>query len=183
MREPALRIGAPAVTDGGYSWIVDFLEQAEAAGRRVDYIPIHYYRASDNTASGASSALYTFLKSVYDVAHKPIWLTEFNNGANWTTATDPTFAQNETCIEAMVNMMDETPWIERYSVYSAVEEVRQVYYDAGGYTPMGQMYKDHESPIGYQQIIPCEGMDPSAQYSFENRLSDESGAGNHAMSP
>ena len=22
-----------------------------------------------------------------------------------------------------------------------------------GYTPMGQMYKDHESPIGYQQII------------------------------
>ena len=41
-----LRIGAPAVTDGGYGWIVDFLNQAEAAGRRVDYIPIHYYRSS-----------------------------------------------------------------------------------------------------------------------------------------
>ena len=177
-----LRVGAPAVTDGGYSWIVDFIDQAEAAGRRVDYIPIHYYRASSNDPSAAASALRSFLKSVYDVAHKPIWLTEFNNGANWTTATDPTYQQNSDCIEAMVNMMDETPWVERYSVYSAVEQVRQVYYDAGGYTPMGEMYRDHESPNGYQQIIPGEGMNPSATYRFENNLDDDSGAGNAAMS-
>ena len=183
LEETGLRVGAPAVTDGGYSWIVDFINQAEAAGRRVDYIPIHYYRASNNDPSSAASALRSFLKSVYDVAHKPIWLTEFNNGANWTDSNyDPTYAQNEACIEAMVNMMDETPWVERYSVYSAVEQVRQVYYDAGGFTPMGAMYRDHESPNGYQQIIPGEGMNPSASYHFENNLADDSGAGNAAIS-
>jgi hypothetical protein len=181
LERTGLRIGAPAVTDGGYSWIVDFIHQAEAAGRRVDYIPIHYYRSSNNNPADAANALKSFLKSVYDVAQKPLWVTEFNNGANWT-GNAPTFEQNRACIEAMVNMMDATPWIERYSVYSAVEEVRQVYYNAGGYTPMGQMYKDHESPIGYQQRIPGESMAASASYSFEGDLNDGSGSGNHAIS-
>lgn len=179
-----LRVGAPAVTDGGYQWIVDFINGTEAAGHRLDYVPIHYYRSywNNNDPDTAAGNLYNFLKSVYDVAHKPIWLTEFNNGANWTDDADPTFAQNRNVIEAMINMMDDTPWIERYSVYSAVEEVRQVYYNAGGYTPMGQMYKDHESPIGYQQIIPGEGMDATAMYYFEQNLNDGSGSGNHAVS-
>jgi len=180
-----LRIGAPAVTDGGYSWIVEFLNQAEAAGRRVDYVPIHYYRAywNNDDPAGAASALYDFLKAVYDVAHKPIWLTEFNNGANWTDdAYDPDVTQNRNVIEAMINMMDDTPWIERYSIYSRVEWFRQTHYDDGSITPMGLMYKDHESPIAYQQIIPGEGMDPSATYDFENNLDDGSGIGNHAVS-
>ncbi|MBN2684565.1 MAG: hypothetical protein JXR40_04755 [Pontiellaceae bacterium] len=181
LERTGLRIGAPAVTDGGYSWIVDFIQQAEAAGRRLDYIPIHYYRSSNNNPTDAANALRSFLKAVYDVAHKPIWVTEFNNGANWT-GNAPTFEQNHACIEAMVNMMDETPWVERYSVYSAVEEVRQVYYNAGGYTPMGQMYRDHESPIGYQQLVPGEGMAASASYAFEGDLNDASGSGNHAVS-
>lgn len=179
-----LRVGAPAVTDGGYQWISDFINGTEAAGHRLDYVPIHYYRSYWNNDDPATAAnnLYNFLKSIYDLAQKPIWLTEFNNGANWTTDAAPSFAQNRNMIEAMINMMDDTPWIERYSVYSAVEEVRQVYYNAGGYTPMGQMYKDHESPIGYQQIIPGEGMEPSAMYHFEKTLTDASGSGNHAVS-
>ena len=179
-----LRVGAPAVTDGGYSWIVDFINQAEAAGYRIDYVPIHYYRSYPNNdnAAGAAGNLYSFLKGIYDATHKPIWLTEFNNGANWTADPDPTFTENRDVIEAMINRMDDTPWMERYSVYSAVEEVRQVYYNGGGYTPMGEMYRDHVSPIGYQQLIPGEGMDASAGYDFENDLSDTSGSGNHALS-
>ncbi|MBN2162298.1 MAG: hypothetical protein JW713_05080, partial [Pontiellaceae bacterium] len=177
-----MRVGSPAVTDGGYSWITDFMDQADDAGLRVDYIPIHYYRASNNNAATAAANLKTYLQAVYDLYHKPIWVTEFNNGANWTTATDPTFQQNSDCIEAMINMMDDTPWIERYAVYSAVEEVRQVYYNAGGYTPMGQMYKDHIAPLAYQQILPGKGMAAQAFYRFENRLADVSGAGNDAVS-
>ena len=179
-----LRVGAPAVTDGGYQWIVDFMNQAEAAGHRIDYVPIHYYRSYSNNdyPAGAANNLYTFLKGIYDATHKPIWLTEFNNGANWTGDADPTFDQNRNVIEAMISMMDDLPWLERYSVYSAVEEVRQVYYNGGGYTPMGLMYKDHASPVGYQQIIPGEGMAASASYHFENDLADASGSGNHALS-
>ena len=183
-----MRVGAPAVTDGGYGWIVDFINQAEAAGRRVDYIPIHYYRASNNNASSAASALRSFLKSIYDVVHKPIWVTEFNNGANWVNYQgdydyyDPTFQQNSDCIEAMVDMMDDTPWIERYSIYGAVEECRELIDWSGNTTIMGAMYRDHESPIAYQQIIPAEGVAAAARYDFENNLDDMSGSGNHAVS-
>jgi hypothetical protein len=119
-----LRVGAPAVTDGGYSWIVDFIKKADAAGRRVDYVPVHYYRSYPNNdyPQGAANNLYNYLKSIYDVAKRPIWVTEFNNGANWTSDPDPTFDQNKNVIEAMVAVMDSTPWIERYAIYSAVEE-------------------------------------------------------------
>ncbi|RPJ00246.1 MAG: hypothetical protein EHM39_05150, partial [Chloroflexi bacterium] len=148
-----LRVGAPAVTDGGYSWIVDFVNQADAAGQRIDYVPVHYYRsyANNDYPQGAADNLYNFLKSIYDAVKRPLWVTEFNNGANWTSDPDPTFDQNRNVIEAMINMMDATPWIERYAIYSAVEEVRQARYNAGGLTPMGLMYRDHLSPLAYLQ--------------------------------
>jgi hypothetical protein len=178
-----LRVGAPAVTDGGYSWIVDFINQAEAAGHRVDYVPIHYYRSygDNNNAQGAANNLYNFLKGVYDVTKCPIWLTEFNNGANWTGDADPTFEQNKNVVEAMINMMDGTPWIERYSVYSAVEEVRQIYYNAGGLTPMGVMYRDHVSPLAYVQGLPDNNTRSFSQLRFETNTLDTAGYGNNGV--
>lgn len=178
-----LRVGAPAVTDGGYSWIVDFINQAEAAGHRVDFVPVHYYRSYPNNdnPTGAANNLYNYLKSIYDVAKRPIWLTEFNNGANWTGDPDPTFAQNKNIIEAMINMMDGTPWIERYSVYSAVEEVRQVYYNAGGLTPMGIMYRDHVSPLAYLQGLQDNGTRSFGQLRFDTNTLDSSGYGNNGV--
>ena len=178
-----LRVGAPAVTDGGYSWIVDFVNRADAAGYRLDYVPVHYYRSYPNNdnAAGAAGNLYNYLKSIHDAVKRPIWVTEFNNGANWTTDADPTFAQNKNIIEAMINMMDSTPWIERYSIYSAVEEVRQVYYIAGGYTPMGLMYRDHVAPLAYTQEMPDNGTRGIAQYLFGTNTWDTSGYYNNAM--
>lgn len=178
-----LRLGSPAVTDGGYSWIVDFVNQADAAGYRLDYVPVHYYRSypNNNNPQGAATNLYNFLKSIHDATKRPIWVTEFNNGANWTGDADPTFDQNKNVIEAMINMMDSTPWIERYSVYSAVEEVRQVYYNAGGFTPMGAMYRDHVAPIAYQQVLSEAGIAPAAIYAFNGDLRDSLANGNDVM--
>ncbi len=178
-----LRVGAPAVTDGGYSWIVDFVSQADAAGYRIDYVPVHYYRSYPNNdnAAGAANNLYNYLKSIYDATRRPIWLTEFNNGANWTTDADPTFDQNKNVIEAMVNMMDGTPWIERYSIYSAVEEVRQVYYNAGGLTPMGLMYSNHVAPLAYVQGLQNNGTRSFTQLRFETNAFDTSGYGNNGV--
>jgi autotransporter-associated beta strand protein len=178
-----LRVGAPAVTDGGYSWIVDFVNQADAAGYRLDYVPVHYYRSYPNNDNpqGAANNLYNYLKSIYDATKRPIWVTEFNNGANWTTDADPTFDQNKNVIEAMVNMMDGTPWIERYSIYSAVEEVRQVYYNAGGLTPMGLMYGNHVAPLAYRQGLQDNGTRSFVQLRFETNALDTSGFGNNGV--
>src|SRR5688572_26500246 len=178
-----LRIGAPAVTDGGYSWIVDFINKADAAGHRIDYVPVHYYRSysNNNNPQGAANNLYNFLKGIYDAVRRPLWVTEFNNGANWTSDPDPTFDQNRSVIEAMINMMDNTPWIERYSIYSAVEEVRQTHYNAGGLTPMGTMYRDHVSPLAYLQGLEHNGTHSLAQLRFDGDTLDSSGYGNNGV--
>ena len=171
------------MTDGGYSWIVDFVNQAEAAGVRVDYVPVHYYRSYPNNdyPQGAADNLYNFLKGIYDAVKRPIWVTEFNNGANWTSDPDPTFDQNKNVIEAMINRMDATPWVERYSIYSRVEEVRQIYYNAGGLTPMGVMYRDHVSPLAYVQALHDNGTRSFSQLRFETNTLDTSGYGNNGI--
>lgn len=178
-----LRVGAPAVTDGGAAWIIDFVEKADAAGMRVDYVPIHYYRShSTNDPAGAANQMYQFLQSVYSRVRRPIWVTEFNNGANWTdNSHDPSLAQNRAVVQAMIQMMDATPWIERYAVYSRVELVRQTHYDDGTPTPMGQMYRDHASPPSHQQVVAEIPTPPGAWYRFENDTKDSSANGHAAM--
>jgi len=170
-----LRVGAPAVTDAGTGWITDFVNKANAAGVRVDYVPIHYYRSYWNKTdpAGAATQMYDFLKTIHDATGKPIWVTEFNNGANWTdNAHDPDVTQNRNAVEAMINMMDSTPWIERYAVYSHVEWFRQTHYDDGSITPMGAMYRDHVAPIAHQQVVPNSGTSPASDFLFEGSIRD-----------
>lgn len=146
-----LRVGSPACTDGGKWWLFDFMDKANAAGMRVDYITIHFYRCGQSAASFKS-----FLQEIWDRYQKPIWVTEFNNGANWTTCGDPTTEQNASAIGSFIDMLDSTPWIERYAIYSNVEWQRNMTWEAkwdgsAGLTPAGAVYRDQQSPIGYIQ--------------------------------
>jgi autotransporter-associated beta strand protein len=177
MESTGLRIGAPAVTDGGKAWLYSFMDQAIARGLRVDFIPIHMYMAGQTATS-----LYNWLKDIYDRYKLPVWVTEFNNGANWTGGTDPTYEQNATAINSFIQMMDDTPWIERYSVYSRVEAVRQMTYDAGGLTPAGQLYFDNTSPVSYvQEAVPDAntGLRNVARLPMDGNTLDASGHGNN----
>ncbi len=179
-----LRVGAPAVTDGGYGWLVDFMNKARDAGHRIDYVPVHYYRSfwKKDDPAGAANQLYRFLKSIHDATGRPVWVTEFNNGANWTDNNhDPNVEQNRKAVQAMIQMMDKTPWIERYSIYSRVEWFRQTQYDDGKLTPMGQMYRDHISPMAYRQIVPDANRGPDARFSFNGDFQNLLGNGNDIM--
>jgi hypothetical protein len=83
------------------------MSQADAVGLRVDFVAIHYYWCYDpSNPSGAASQMYNFLKAVYDQTKRPIWITEWNNGADWTGCGDPTFAQQQACIASMVDMLE-----------------------------------------------------------------------------
>lgn len=179
MLSTGLRVGAPAVTDGGKAWLYEFMDKAIAANLRVDYIAIHNYQAGNSAAS-----LQAWLKDVYDRYKLPIWLTEFNNGANWTGGTDPTYAQNATVIGSFIDMMDNTPWIERYSIYGNVEDVRDVNYPDGSLTPMGVVYRDNDSPNSYlQEGVPTTNNQNRslAQLSFEENALDTSGFGHNGQ--
>ena len=114
------RVGSPACTDGGVSsWLLPFMtdlstsqaNEGNAAGLRVDFVTQHYYQAADpSNPSACASQMYNFLLNIWNNTHKPIWVTEWNNGANWTDNNPyppPTYAQQQAGIQAMVNMLDQ----------------------------------------------------------------------------
>jgi hypothetical protein len=148
-----LRVGSPAVSDGGLKWLYEFMDKADAAHLRVDFVDVHYYRAYSNPADpkGAANQFYNYLKEIHDRTQRPIWITEFNNGANWTKAPKPTYEQEKATIAAMIEMLDRTPFVERYAIYNWVEDVRNVQRKDGSLTPAGEVYRDEISPFSYIQ--------------------------------
>lgn len=179
MLSSGLRVGSPAVTDGGKAWLYEFMDKAIAANLRVDYIAIHNYQAN-HTASSLSA----WLKDIYDRYRLPIWVTEFNNGANWTTAPDPTLQQNASWVASITEMFDTTPWIERYSIYSNVEDVRKMIDSSGNLTPAGVVYRDNASPIGYVQDLEAAAATAGrrvTRLAFDGDTADSSGHGNNGQ--
>ncbi|MFM1769162.1 MAG: hypothetical protein RJA22_1691 [Verrucomicrobiota bacterium] len=178
-----LRVGAPAVSDGGLSWLYDFMDQADAAGLRVDFVPVHYYRCYGNVGdpAGTANQFYNFLKGIHDRVQRPLWVTEWNNGANWTTCSDPTFAQQQAAVAAILDMLDSTPFVERYALYNWVEDVRRVKWDDGSLTSAGTTYRDQAAPLAYRQEVPDPGTSGSARYNFEGDGRDHWGSGRDAL--
>ncbi|MGC8886077.1 MAG: glycosyl hydrolase [Verrucomicrobiia bacterium] len=178
-----LRVGAPAVSDGGLSWLYSFIDQADAAGLRVDFVPVHYYRCYGNLADAAGIAqqFYNFLKGVYDRVKRPLWVTEWNNGANWTSCADPTFSQQQAAVAAILNMLDNAPFVERYAIFNWVEDVRRVKWDDGSLTAAGETYRDQKSPLSYRQELPALDTNSSARYDFERNVYDVLGNGNNGI--
>lgn len=179
-----LRLGAPAVSDGGRSgWLYPFIQQADAAGLRVDFVPVHYYWCTSPVSDPAAAAnqFYNFLKATYDTVKRPLWITEWNNGANWTGCGDPTAAQQQAAVSAMIEMLDNTPFVERYAPYNWVEDVRRLKWDDGSLTAAGVTYRDKVSPIGYVQSLPSNGTRSFSQLRFEDNLRDTSGYANNAI--
>jgi autotransporter-associated beta strand protein len=178
-----MRVGSPAPTDGGLSWLYSFVDQCDAADQRIDFIAVHYYRSYSNAADpdGAATQFYNFLKGIYDRTKRPIWITEWNNGANWTTDADPTYAQQAATVGKIMDMLESAPFVERYALYNWVEDVRRVKWDDGSLTTAGTVYRDKVSSLSYSQVIPEVPTSPGAWYKFENDARDSSAYGHMAM--
>ncbi len=182
---PGLRVGAPAVTDGGWAWITNFMSQADAAGLRVDFVPLHYYQWHNPTdPAGAATQMYNFLLARYNQFKRPLWVTEWNNGANWTDTSStpaPTYAQQQACVAAMINMLETTPFVERYAIYNWVEDVRSVVNTNGVITAAGTTYSNQVSALSYTQLLPDSGARSLAEFLFETNSRDGSGYGNNGI--
>ena len=148
-----LRLGSPATSDGGLGWLYQFMDKADAAGLRVDFVAVHYYRAHPNPgdAKGAAQQFHDFLKGIHERTKRPLWVTEWNNGANWTTAPDPNDKEQRDAIREMIEMLDKAPFVERYALYNWVEEVREIKRKDHSLTPAGEVYRDQVSPLAYSQ--------------------------------
>jgi hypothetical protein len=150
-----LRIGSAAPTDK--AWITSFITAADAACYRVDFVAMHAYWGGLTAATW-----YSTLKSWYDATGRPLWITEWNNGANWTTETnwpstvDAQFAKQLTDIKGILNVMDTCSFVERYSIFNWVENKRAMVL-SGALTPAGEYYKADHPDLAYNpsmQVIP-----------------------------
>lgn len=178
-----LRVGSPAVSDGGRSgWLYPFMQQADAAGLRVDFVAVHYYWCYNPAdPNGAAHQMYQFLLEVYNRTRRPIWITEWNNGANWTGCADPTFAQQAAAIAAMTDMLNNAPFVERYAPFNWVEDVRRLTWDDGWPTQAGEVYRDRPAPLAYRQQRPDSGVGRTTRFRFDGSFMDDGGNGQDAM--
>jgi len=159
-----LRLGSPAVAGNDEAkcmkYLDSFFKKCDSLNYRVDFIAIHSYY-------GGLTA-----KQMYDIhkrisvrfGNRPIWLTEWNNGANWTTETWPTtldaqFTKQKTDMTNFFNMLDTASFVERHAVFNNVEEQRYMVYlsddtsapthPKGFLTPAGVMMRNFNARAAY----------------------------------
>ncbi|KAF2416521.1 hypothetical protein EJ08DRAFT_554074, partial [Tothia fuscella] len=108
---PKVRLGSPAVTNGGAPMGLAYLNSFMSAcsGCQVDFVNIHWYDSASN--------IEYFKKHVSD-AHaqtgKPVWVTEFGTNGG-------TDAEINTFLKAVLPWLDAQDYVERYSYFMASE--------------------------------------------------------------
>lgn len=180
LMQSGLRVGSPAVSDSatagmGLDWLYSFMDQADALGYRVDFVAIHFYKCD-----WSASQLYNYLLGIYRRTRRPIWVTEFNNGANWCSST-PTYEQNAAVISNFLAVLEDAYFVERYAIYNWVGTNRAMVLDDGTLTPAGVIYRDRQSGLAFRQTYPWGARRGIAQLGFENSFLDGSGFGNNGL--
>lgn len=170
MLKSGLRVGAPATTN--FSWLYDFINQCKELNYRVDYVAVHSYWGS------SAQAYYNSLKYVHERTGLPIWITEWNYGANWTNEwwpEDPSGYNDANAdhslyhIKEIVEMFDTAHFIERYSIYNWVEDGRAVVLN-GGLTKAGEFYANNNSRIAFDRrnevVLGWNYVEPTISYRY-----------------
>ena len=162
-----LRLGSPAPTD--FSWLYNFITECDKRNYRVDFVAVHAYWYT------SMSSWRSQLQAVWNNTKRPVWVTEWNNGANWTgnnfpnasgpqcdadgnqisttVVTLPSSAANiakqKTDIQSIVTIMEDPALhIERYFIYNWVQDARAL--ELGGkLTPAGKWYAANPSRFAF----------------------------------
>ncbi len=168
------RLGSPATTD--FNWLYSFMGECAEKNYRVDYVAIHAYWGGKSPSNW-----YNDLKKVHEATGRPIWITEWNNGANWTNESWPDGSKGNhpyttanaqkqlNDIKGILQVLDTASFIERYSIYNWVEDARALLLD-GKLTLAGEYYASTTPPLAFnrkKEVIPNWSMiAPKLSYSF-----------------
>lgn len=187
--QSGLRLGCPATSDPFNSWsLINFIDKCDELNYRVDFIAIHAYWAKSPTQ------WYNDLKYLHERTGRPIWITEWNNGANWTTETWPDADKSYTeanaqkqlnDIKGILQVLDTAHFVERYFIYDWVQDCRSMVLN-NTLTKAGEYYAANKSQIAYKsinEVIPhWNFVAPSMSYRYLSlsnsiRISWEDGNG------
>lgn len=184
MLKTGYRLGSPVPSNpgNGNGWLYRFMDKCDSLNYRVDYVVVHAYWGGKSPQSWYSS-----LKSEYEkCGRRPLWITEWNNGANWTSDNWPADPEEQkqkqlSDLKKILHVLDTCSFVERYSIYDWVNEgmvsgqkktvIRAMFWD-GKLTPAGEYYRDNRSALAfnpaYEQIPVWKIEEPSLSYSLTN---------------
>lgn len=169
--ESGLRIGSPAPSDGGLSWLYQFFNEL-GPDRRCDVAAIHMYKGGWNGAT-----LNNWLNDISNQTGRKVWVTEWNNGCNWTCCEPADSTEQRDVIRDMINYMNSNNNVERYAFYNWCSG-RELWTD-DVLNVAGVYYRDMTAPVAYrQETYPYEG---SGENTYQVEL--ESLSGQSSFSP
>ncbi|MCW3805495.1 InlB B-repeat-containing protein [Plebeiibacterium marinum] len=173
-----LRLGSPAPDAIRKQWLVDFLEMADSLNYRVDFVAGHMYW-SGQTGQGLYNSITDVCTNLY--GGRPMWITEWNNGANWTSETWPTASgpQRDADMNIIYDEDGNTTEVTRpLSPENAAKQLawiqdaldgldrceyleRHAFYNwvqdaravalGGKLTPAGEYFADYKSKVGFSK--------------------------------
>lgn len=177
MLKSGLRLGSPAPSSV-WVWNGDFFNLIEQLGYRCDFAVAHIYEENKNGAS-----LVDRIKTLSEKGKgRPVWITEWNNGANWTneywpTAKGPKCDANSNIIynedgsttEVTRPLSKENAEKQRKFMEEALPVLdkcdlleRYFEYDwvqdcralviGGELTPAGKVYGEHKAALSYHKM-------------------------------
>ena len=187
MMQWGLRAGAPASSDSGLNgqgvqWTINFMTMATNLGYRVDFVPVHWYKCGQSPAQ-----LISYLNQVYSLFKRPMWVTEWNDGASWCTPLPADYNAEAAALTNFVTALENSPIVERYSIYSywsgtAGTNLQLATGSGNGVlTAAGVAYMNLPSKVAYTQVWPPGSGRGIAQFHFETNMLDSSGYGNNGF--
>jgi hypothetical protein len=141
-----LPLGSPATAWPTRQWLYDFMDQAIAQNKRIDFICVHMYVGTDD------DAFVQVLEDLHNKYKKPIWITEFATAANDAT----TKAQNPYTPEMVLAFMqrllpklEALDYVQRYSWFSGDPTSARLWSSAlvdasGNLTALGKWYSAYK---------------------------------------
>ena len=146
------RIGSCQPTD--FSYLNTFFGHVDDMAYRCDFAITHAYwdLGGRDANTYANWFCDTQCKSIWNNTKRPVWLTEMEVSASWNSNKIDSYEKNRQYLQALLQKIDECPWIERYAIYGTDMWQTYMYYDANpskGLTPAGQVYRDHRATFAY----------------------------------
>src|ERR1019366_2912695 len=131
--------------------------------------------------------LISYLNQVYSLFKRPMWVTEWNDGASWCTPLPADYNAEAAALTNFVTALENSPIVERYAIYSYWSGTAGTNLQlatgsgSGTLTPAGVAYMNLPSKVAYTQVWPPGSGRGIAQFHFETNTLDSSGYGNNGF--
>ena len=107
-------------TDGGQTWLANFMSQANSEGLKVDAVAFHWYGVSTPTDPvGAANSFLSRVDSYHNSYGLPVWITEFGIidwGGSYTT--EEMREANAIFLENVIPALESRSYVEGYAFYN-----------------------------------------------------------------